>query len=100
MAILAAYHLSILYQMTAIQVIYIYVREVVHKVYPFLDTFLPVVIHGEGIIAIFLTMHFIKKIGRKTILQIGTIGCSVCLLAISICFFLKKSKGEDEPQTT
>ena len=89
LAIVTAYHLSVLYQMTAITVIYIYVREVVQEVYPTLQTFLPVIIHGEGIVAIFMTMHYIKTIGRKTILQIGTLGCAICLFTISGGFLVK-----------
>ena len=84
---IAAYHLSILQQMTAIQVIYIYVGEIVGKVYPSLDQFLPILIHAEGIIAIFLTIHFTEYIGRKTILQFGTVGSFLCLTLISFCFF-------------
>jgi hypothetical protein len=77
--------------MTAIQVIYIYVGEIVHEAYPSLDKFLPILIHGEGVIAIFMTMRFIEYIGHKTILQVGTLGCSICLFIISLSFFSKQS---------
>jgi hypothetical protein len=89
--VIAAYHLSILQQMTAIQVVYIYVGEIVGKVYPSLEHFLPIFIHGEGIAAIFLTIYSTKFLGRKTILQIGTLGCSACLFSISLSFFYLRS---------
>ena len=76
--------------MTAIQVIYIYVGEIVYQVYPSLDKFLPILIHGEGIFAIYLTIYVTGFIGRKAILQFGTIGCAVCLLVISACFYSKE----------
>lgn len=77
--------------MTAIQVIYIYVGEIIHEAYPSMAKSLPVLIHGEGVIAIFLTITFIEYIGHKTILQIGTLGCSICLFLISFSFFSKQN---------
>jgi len=76
--------------MTAIQVVYIFVGEIVYKVYPNMGKILPVLIHGEGIIAIFMTMQVTKILGRKTILQIGTLGCSIFLFLISFSFYSKQ----------
>jgi len=92
--IIAAYHLSILQQMTAIQVIYIYVGQIVYKVYPSMASFLPILIHGEGIIAIFFTIYIINFLGRKTILQLGTMGICACLFILSFSFYAIKDSPE------
>jgi hypothetical protein len=85
------YHLAVMQQMTAIQVVYIYVGEIVLQVYPSLYMFIPVLVHSQGVLAIFLSMQFTKTYGRKDILQFGCLGCAISLFVISGCFFAKGS---------
>ena len=50
---------------------------------------IPVILNFEQVIAAFVTSYLLSKLGRKTILQIGTIAAVFSLVLISVGFMVE-----------
>ena len=85
-----AVHISLLQQFVGINVVIAYGPHVMEMVVPSLKAVIPIIINLLQVIAVAPTIVLLKKFGRKTILQAGTIICGSALGMISLGFFLNE----------
>jgi hypothetical protein len=64
-AIFAAHHLAILQQASGIQVIILYAGDILLKLYPFLEKFVPLFLQIVGLLASLQTVRLLQNHGRK-----------------------------------
>jgi hypothetical protein len=65
LAVIAAHHISVIQQLSGIQIIIIYTGDIVLKIWPILEKPLPIIIHILGFIASYQTMKALGIYGRK-----------------------------------
>jgi facilitated trehalose transporter len=94
-AIVVAYHLGILQQLSGIQIIIIYTGDIVLKIWPSIEKTLPILIHGLGAMACYLTMWLIGHYGRKELIQKGTLILIVFSFMFVGCFIWKNNAETD-----
>jgi len=52
-----------------------------------------VIIGGTNLVFTMIAMSIIDRVGRKTLLLIGSVGCSVCLAGVAYLFFAQTHQG-------
>lgn len=94
MCIIVAIHLAILQQMSGVNVVILYGGSIINEAVQndFISKVMQVFLNGMLIIACVGTSVVMKKLGRKTLLQIGT-GISVIFLTIIGVAFVAMKTG-------
>jgi hypothetical protein len=86
-AIIMGFHLALLQQFCGTNLVVMYCGDIFTLILP--DTFIKpsrILLQSVKFIGCFGAAYFIKTLGRKTLLQIGSIVIGSILLIISICF--------------
>lgn len=68
-----------------------YGPQIAQKVFPDLANLIPVLLNLEQVLTSLTTSFLLSKLGRKTIMQAGTLAFVVSLAIISVGFFIKDS---------
>jgi hypothetical protein len=89
--IFIAIELSVLQQFVGINTVVANGQLIASKVLPDIANIIPVVLNLEQVLTSLATSYLLTRLGRKTILQAGTIGGVASLLFISVGFFLQSS---------
>jgi SP family arabinose:H+ symporter-like MFS transporter len=87
-AIMAAYHLGILQQVSGIQVIILYAGDILLKLYPFLEKIVPLFLQIVGLMASLQTVRLLPTRGRKELIQDGSLVMGITLLIVAFCFLV------------
>ncbi len=90
MASFSSFHLHILRQFVGINAVIAYGGTIIQKSNPSLRPIVPFILNYEAMFGAVLSIYLLAKLGRKTILQIGTSGLTISLLFITIGFFINK----------
>lgn len=77
-----------LQQFVGINAVVIYGTGIAQDVLPDLAKIIPVVLNLEQTLASLLTSYLLTRLGRKIILQVGTLVSAICLGLIGIGFFI------------
>lgn len=86
-AILMGFHCAILQQMCGINVIVLYCGDILDAVVEGeMRKILRILVQAISLVGCFGATYFIKKLGRKTLLQVGAIGIGLSLVVLGICF--------------
>ena len=88
LAFVMAIHISLLQQFVGINVVIAYGPHVMEQVLPSMKAVIPIIINLLPVIAVAPTIILLKKFGRKTMMQAGTVICGSSLGLISLGFFL------------
>lgn len=87
--IVTALHLAILQQFVGINSIVAYGVQIVAQAIPSLGNVIPVVLNFESVLASFIASILLAKLGRKIILQAGTLMAAVTTSMVAIGFLVQ-----------
>lgn len=87
--IVTALHLAILQQFVGINSIVAYGVQIVAQAIPSLGNVIPVVLNFESVLASFIASILLAKLGRKIILQAGTLMATVTTSMVAIGFLVQ-----------
>ena len=92
LAIFFAIHLALLQQMSGVNAIVVYGKQTLQEVVtnPTISDLLPIFITIMPAFAAFLTIYLMKRMGRKPLIQLGTVSCGFCQLIMFLSFFFKE----------
>lgn len=93
-AIFIALHLALLQQFVGINAVVGYGGDIAGSAIPSLKTIFPMLINLEQVLTSLIVSYLLKSVGRKTILQIGTIVGAVSTGIIGIGFFIHDSNAD------
>lgn len=85
--------LSILQQFIGTTAIESYGVLIMAEVFPELANVIPIILNLVPVLVIMLTSCMLAKIGRKTLLQVGTMIEIISLIIVCIGYFLDSSEG-------
>lgn len=91
--VVTAIHLALLQQFVGINSVIAYGVEIVAKAMPSLSNIIPVILNLEGVLASFVASLLLARLGRKIILQAGTLVSALSIMAVGIGFMVKESNG-------
>lgn len=91
LAIFFAIHLALLQQMSGVNAIAVYGKNTMEEAIQDKDIVggASLGLSGAPFISAILTIKLMNIKGRKFLIQLGTVICSLCLAAVSLSFFLK-----------
>lgn len=89
--VITAINLALLQQFVGINSVIAYGVEIVAKSMPSLSNIIPVVLNLEGVLASFVASLLLARLGRKIILQAGTLVAALSIMAVGIGFMVKSS---------
>lgn len=88
MAILMGFHCAILQQFSGINVVVLYCGAILDNAVGDGDKskIFRILVQAISLVGCFGATYFIKNLGRKTLLQIGSFGIGATLVAIGVCY--------------
>jgi SP family arabinose:H+ symporter-like MFS transporter len=86
-----AVHLALLQQFVGISAVATYAREIAEGSLSSFKPVLPSILNLEQVISTLLSSFLLTKYGRKTILQVGTLGAAVANVVITLGYYLNDS---------
>lgn len=92
-----ALHLAILQQFVGINAVVIYGTEIAGSVFESMKNLIPVILNLEQTLTSLVTSYLLTRLGRKQILQGGTLVSIISLLMIGIGFFVRGGSDDPEP---
>lgn len=87
--IITAIHLAVLQQFVGINLVIAYGVDIITQITPSLSKVIPVILNFEGFAASFVSMIILAKLGRKIILQAGTLISTISLTMVAMGFIAK-----------
>lgn len=93
-AIFIALHLALLQQFVGINAVVGYGGDIAGSAVPSLKSIFPMLINLEQVLTSLIVSYLLSRIGRKTILQIGTIVGAISTGIIAIGFFIHDSNTD------
>lgn len=84
-----AIHLAILQQFVGINAVVAYGVDIITQITPNLAKVIPVVLNFEGVLASLVSSIILAKLGRKIILQAGTLISTISLTMVAFGFMAK-----------
>ena len=82
-------HLAVLQQLVGINAVVIYGTEIAASALPDYKNIIPVILNLEQTLTCLFTSYLLTRLGRKTILQFGTLVGVISLFMIGIGFIIK-----------
>ena len=92
--LILAIHLALLQQFVGINVVVGYGTDIASQIFPSYKNLIPVFLNFEQVVTSLTSSYLLVRIGRKSILQAGTIGGVVSLLFIAFGFWFKDSSED------
>lgn len=86
-----ALHLALLQQFVGISAVATYARALAEGSLSSFKPVLPSILNFEQVVSAVLSSFLLTRYGRKTILQVGTLGAGVANLVIALGFFISES---------
>ncbi len=93
-AISIAIHLAVLQQFVGINAVVAYGGEIAGAVIPSIKSTFPIIINLEQVLTSLIVSYLLSKVGRKTLLQVGTALGAFATGIIAIGFFVKDSNSD------
>jgi hypothetical protein len=87
--LIVSIHLAVLQQLVGINAVVIYGTEIAASVLPNMKNIIPVILNLEQTLTCLFTSYLLTQLGRKTILQFGTLVGVISLFMIGIGFIIK-----------
>ena len=93
-AIFMAYFFSIFQQLTGINVLAIYARELAGGFLPTIKEVFPLIINSWKLVVALATIFLLRNVGRKKVMQISTPVLGVSMLGLSVAFWKREEAGD------
>jgi SP family xylose:H+ symportor-like MFS transporter len=93
-AVFIALHLALLQQFVGINAVVGYGGDIAGSAIPSLKSIFPMLINLEQVLTSLIVSYLLSRIGRKTILQIGTIFGAISTGIIGVGFFIHDSNTD------